>query len=125
MCSNTISIRVQYDVRYASRCVFPYWVRLEDVQGRPLQSPARCLRSEPRWMSDHAGDLARTKMTDLMLTASHDAAAYKRYAGKESLIDRAVWAQEETLEAQLQWGVRLLDLRIGFCENTKLLQVLI
>ena len=61
-----------------------------------------------------------------MLTATHDAAAYKyaertykykqtffeeamfsrKYSGKETLIDRTVWAQEESLQQQLQWGVR-------------------
>ncbi len=41
----------------------------------------------------------------------------RKYNGHESMIDKAVWAQEEDLEQQLQWGVRFLDLRVGYCEQ--------
>ncbi len=73
-------------------------------------------------------DLKNIELGELMLTATHDAAAYKyveqtykdkqtlflkgetmfsrKYSGKETLIDRTVWAQEESLQQQLQWGVR-------------------
>ena len=36
--------------------------------------------------------------------------------GDDDLVTRAVFTQEETLQRQLQWGVRFLDIRIAYCK---------
>ncbi len=38
-------------------------------------------------------------------------------AGDDNLITLATFAQEENLEQQLQWGSRVLDIRIGYCKS--------
>ncbi len=42
---------------------------------------------------------------------------YYEGAGDDNLITLATFAQEESLEQQLQWGVRVLDIRLGFCKG--------
>jgi hypothetical protein len=62
---------------YTGRCVFPYWVRLEDKEsGRSVTDP-RCLRLEPSWMSDRKSEIGKLLLTDLSMAETHDAAAYK------------------------------------------------
>jgi hypothetical protein len=43
---------------------------------------------------------------------------FRDYVGPEddNLVTLAVYAQEESLLQQLQWGVRSLDIRIGYCK---------
>ena len=43
---------------------------------------------------------------------------FRDYVGTEddNLVTLAVYAQEESLLQQLQYGVRSLDIRIGYCE---------
>ena len=36
--------------RYTSKCVFPYWARVERASNGGAVSKSRCLRSEPSWM---------------------------------------------------------------------------
>ena len=40
----------------------------------------------------------------------------RQYTGHDDIIDEIVYTQEENLEAQLQYGARLLDIRIGYCK---------
>ena len=37
-------------------------------------------------------------------------------SGDDNLATLAVFAQEESLEQQLQYGVRGLDIRVGYCK---------
>ena len=38
-------------------------------------------------------------------------------SGDDNLATLAVFAQEESLEQQLQYGVRGLDIRVGYCKS--------
>ena len=40
-------------------------------------------------------------------------------SGDDNLATLAVFAQEESLEQQLQYGVRGLDIRVGYCKSFK------
>lgn len=103
------------------RCVFSYWVQVEDkATGMAVNGP-RCLQLEPSWMKDHEHEMGGKPMSQLFLPATHDSAAFKEYegAGDDNLITLAVFAQEENLQQQLQWGVRLLDIRVAYYPTTE------
>lgn len=108
------------ELGYEKKCVFPYWVRIEEKGNRQGVSMPRCLELQPSWMNDNAEQLGTTLLSDLMMVGTHDSAAYKEYqgAGDDNLATLAVFAQEESLEQQLQWGVRLLDIRVGYYPTT-------
>jgi len=57
----------------------------------------------------------------MMLIGAHDAAAYRDYqgVGDDNLVTSATFAQEENLLSQLLWGVRFLDIRIGYYPTTE------
>lgn len=44
--------------------------------------------------------------------------------GDDNLITLAVFAQEESLEQQLQWGVRGLDIRVAYCNLKPLFRLI-
>ncbi len=65
------------ELGYQAKCVFDYWVRIEDnSNGNPV-TKVRCLEMQPSWMTDNADTLGEVNYSDLMLTITHDAAAYK------------------------------------------------
>ena len=64
------------EIGYQSRCVFPLWVQVRDLDGTPVTDP-RCLQSQPNWMFEHREIIGDLAVGELMLTAAHDAAAYK------------------------------------------------
>lgn len=76
--------------------------------------------SQPTWMKDHEAQLKHLAIGDLMLVAAHDASAYRQYdgLGDENMVTSATFTQEETLLGQLQYGVRFLDIRIGYCTSS-------
>lgn len=126
--------------RYQSQCVFPYWVRLETSLFESITTP-RCLQSQPQWMMDNRDLFGDLQLGELMMVASHDAASYRWSSSKnrrkikpaslmmndflirqfegdmlDNFITAIIFTQEEDLGAQLQYGSRLLDIRIGHCK---------
>jgi len=95
-------------------CVFNYSVSWTDAMGSTLASA--CLRNEPEWQWSNKEKLSKMKVGSMMLTGGHDAGAYRDYhdQGDDNLATSAVYAQEEDLLNQLLWGVRFLDIRVGY-----------
>ena len=85
---------------YTGNCAFNYWVQVVQDEGlrdytenqrmirfsgpnitrnkkhKPV-TEARCLRVEPSWMFDNKELLGDLRLKDILLTGTHDAAAYK------------------------------------------------
>lgn len=86
----------------------------------------------PRWMAQHAGQLGRLRLDQLMLPGTHDSGAYRLHAGrpvsrwwKDVLLQTllgcvrpcvAPWTitQDRCIRAQLEAGSRYFDLRLAF-----------
>ena len=88
-------------ISYIGKCAFDYWVRVEQPEIRPyfnvpedlinefvdssveMESDykpiteSRCLQVEPRWMYDNQELLGDLRLKDILLTGTHDAAAFK------------------------------------------------
>jgi len=106
------------DLGYSEHCVFDYFIQIEN-KGEILV-PKRCLKLQPNWMYKRKEILGDQHYNDLFLAFTHDSGAYKQYegSGDDNLATLAVFAQEESLEQQLQYGVRGLDIRVGYYPTT-------
>ena len=65
---------------FSSRCVFPYWIQLEDIRSGHSVTEPRCLKLEPSWMFDRKKEIGHLFLNDLSMAETHDAAAYKLVA---------------------------------------------
>lgn len=106
------------EIGYVARCVFPYRVQLKGNDGSAISQEQRCLRTEPTWMQDNRDAIGSRQIGSLMLVVAHDAGAFQQYqgSGDQNFASSLVYAQEEDLQVQLQYGVRYLDIRVGYCE---------
>ncbi|XP_034232763.1 PI-PLC X domain-containing protein 1-like isoform X1 [Thrips palmi] len=102
---------------YTSRCL-SYWAAYE----RPLAGPSdnrsdvlavTCLRTRPTWMADFRAELGRLRLVDLFIPGTHDSASVQE-DGRQNIIDRYTVTQDESILGQLIYGVRYIDLRVGF-----------
>jgi len=103
---------------YTSKCQFGYRAILIDENG--IEMATSCLRNEPEWQWNKKDTLAEMEIGSLMLIGAHDAAAYRDYqgSGDDNWVTSSTFAQEENLLSQLLWGVRFLDIRIGYYPTT-------
>ncbi len=65
------------ELGYQPKCVFDFWVRIEEKDTNNPVTGARCLKMQPSWMTDNAEQLGDAKFSDLMMVKTHDSAAYK------------------------------------------------
>ena len=86
--------------RYVGRCAFEYWVQivqdtsssqrnhhrhssrlsnLEKLQNGIYEpvTESRCLRVEPSWMYENKELIGDMRLKDILITGTHDAAAFK------------------------------------------------
>lgn len=75
-----------------------------------------CLRAEPFWMKEHAGIIGGMEIKEITLPGTHDTGAYSHYKGSESenLIVKYAVCQDEDIWNQLVYGIRVLDIRVGY-----------
>lgn len=108
---------------YASRCL-NYWVAYE--RPAPTDNPIQptqfnqsqvlavsCLRTRPTWMHDFRDEIGRLRLVDLFIPGTHDSASVQE-DGRNNFIDRFTVTQDESILGQLIYGVRYIDLRVGF-----------
>lgn len=95
-----------------------YWVAY--YRGDVLLS-SNCLRSQPQWMWENRELLGDRRLIDLVLPGTHDSGAYEEYRGAISDNPVTMYAitQEESIFNQLMYGVRYLDLRPSFYNDTE------
>ncbi|XP_013789720.1 PI-PLC X domain-containing protein 2-like [Limulus polyphemus] len=87
-------------------------------QGEILGSS--CLRARPFWMKENDRKIRNIPLVKLMIPGTHNSGSYRRYKGLESetVFLRYLYNQEETIFNQLAYGIRFLDLRVGFYPHT-------
>lgn len=101
---------------YTSRCL-NYWAVYErplpDKQNQTEVLAVACLRTRPTWMSDFRTEIGRLRLVDLFIPGTHDSASIQE-DGRNNFIDRYTVTQDESILGQLIYGVRYIDLRVGF-----------
>lgn len=75
-----------------------------------------CLRTNPTWMQDQMFSIGQRKLPWIMLPGTHNSATYARHLDKSALqmINKYQLNQDEPIFNQLVWGIRYLDLRVGW-----------
>ncbi|EZA49390.1 PI-PLC X domain-containing protein 1 [Ooceraea biroi] len=79
-----------------------------------------CLRTQPRWMAERRDILGSLPMSRVFLPGTHDSASYAIHerANFENFVERYVITQDVDVLAQLIYGIRYLDIRVGRYPNT-------
>nr|CAD7258558.1 unnamed protein product [Timema shepardi] len=72
------------------------------------------MKTRPTWMVDMKDELSPMKLRKVFIPGAHDAGAYERYKGAETPVTKYSITQEEDVLSQLTYGIRYLDLRVGF-----------
>lgn len=83
-----------------------------------------CLRAYPNWMSELYSKIESRSITQLMLPGTHNSGTYMHMPINSGIVDKSALAlinkyqvnQDESVFNQLVYGVRLLDLRVGYAE---------
>lgn len=75
-----------------------------------------CLRTNPNWMQDSIQYIGTRSITSLMIPGSHNSATYPKQLDKTVLhmINKYQINQDESIFNQLTYGIRHLDLRVGY-----------
>lgn len=80
-----------------------------------------CIKAEPFWMQENNKMFNSLRIRDLVIPGTHDSGSYRRYPGKkkDNIITRYKYTQEENVFNQLAYGIRYLDIRVGYYLRTK------
>ncbi|GIZ05322.1 PLCXc domain-containing protein [Caerostris extrusa] len=101
---------VNFDDKHnVSRCL-GFWAAYLEA-GRLVHS--NCLRTHPDWMYNMKEIIGNKTLKCLMLPGTHDSGCYRRYDPyKDTIFDKYVYTQDESVFNQLVYGIRYIDLRI-------------
>ncbi|KAG5309829.1 PLCX1 protein, partial [Acromyrmex insinuator] len=90
------------------------WLRNDTVR------MTNCLQTQPHWMSEKRAILGSLPMSRVFLPGTHDSASYAIHerANSENIVEKYVITQDVDVLAQLIYGVRYLDIRVGHYPNT-------
>ncbi|XP_015593954.1 PI-PLC X domain-containing protein 1 [Cephus cinctus] len=75
-----------------------------------------CLETRPNWLAQRKSTLGSARIRDLFLPGTHDSVSYSivQSPTNDNIIDKYVIAQDEDVLAQLIYGIRYLDIRVGY-----------
>nr|CAD7446438.1 unnamed protein product [Timema bartmani] len=99
-------------IEFNSRCL-GVWVAYVKADNTTVLT-SNCLRTRPTWMMDMKEELSPMKLRKVFIPGAHDAGAYERYKGADTPVSKYSITQEEDVLSQLTYGIRYLDLRVGF-----------
>ncbi|XP_013791143.2 uncharacterized protein LOC106474990 [Limulus polyphemus] len=89
-----------------------YWIGLV-YQDRLLAS--NCIRGRPNWMYEMRDVIGDQTLLNVMLPGTHNSGSHQEYDSvKDHIISRYQICQDEDVWNQLVYGIRFLDLRIGW-----------
>ncbi|XP_035214926.1 PI-PLC X domain-containing protein 1-like isoform X2 [Stegodyphus dumicola] len=92
-----------------SRCLGYWAVYLE--AGRIVHST--CLRTNPDWMYNMKNIIGDMTFNCLMIPGTHNSGCYSKYNPlKDTVYEKYVYTQEESIFNQLVYGIRCIDLRV-------------
>ncbi|XP_043502845.1 PI-PLC X domain-containing protein 1-like [Polistes fuscatus] len=104
------------NLTYQRQCLKYYvaWLR------NGVLRKVNCLKTYPNWMAERKDILGPLRMNKIFLPGTHDSASYAihKLAAEEDIIDKYVITQDIDVLAQLIYGVRYLDIRVGYYPRT-------
>uniref|UniRef100_A0A1Y1M5P8 Phosphatidylinositol-specific phospholipase C X domain-containing protein n=2 Tax=Photinus pyralis TaxID=7054 RepID=A0A1Y1M5P8_PHOPY len=86
---------------------FPYWIA---SLKRDMLIDVQCLRINPTWMFDNSHRIGKKRIGSVIIPGTHNSGSSKTATFLQSYVmnqDRNVWTQ-------LVFGIRYLDLRVGY-----------
>lgn len=90
---------------------FPYWIVSYTENGAIIDS--QCFAIQPTWMSDHQPVLLDKMVHEIMIPGTHNSGAYDG-SNLPPIIGNYALNQDKIVWTQLVFGIRYLDLRIGY-----------
>lgn len=78
---------------------------------------AQCLAAHPQWLWDNKDVLGSRSLRSLMLPGTHNAGSYS-VKDTDDVVTAWVVCQDEDIISQLLYGIRYLDLRVGYYPDT-------
>lgn len=95
-----------------------YWailIKVNDVGENATIVNSSCLRGRPRWMRENCCYISGLKMDEMFIPGTHDSAMYPVHF--DWPVGGFIFTQEQTILQQLAFGIRSLDLRVGFIDG--------
>merc|ERR1739848_264998 len=99
-------------------CVYGFYIAY--VRGNRTMK-VNCMRLRPNWMYEDRHIIGDMPLHSLMIPGTHNAGAYDANVGPSdalNLIRKFSINQDEDVWNQLLYGIRYLDIRVGYYQNT-------
>ncbi|KAK6625146.1 hypothetical protein RUM43_005437 [Polyplax serrata] len=98
---------------FHGRCL-SYYAAYHDNLNQTLA--VTCLRTEPTWMWNLREEIGSRRLRHVFIPGTHDSAAYGEYDENvgDTRIKKYSITQDESILAQLIYGARYIDLRVGY-----------
>lgn len=98
----------------SGRCLHFYLVYLD--QSGTFVKAINCIQVNARWMEREFSIIKNQTLQEIMIPGTHDATSYEKYDITDyegNVISRFQYTQDESLYAQLVYGIRYMDMRVG------------
>ncbi|KAL3214372.1 hypothetical protein MRX96_034970 [Rhipicephalus microplus] len=97
-----------------------YWavlLEVDDVSGdnNAAVVDSSCFRGHPRWMQENCCHFYNLKVDEMFIPGTHDSAMYG--LKRDWPVGDFIFTQDQTITHQLAFGIRSLDLRVGFTDG--------
>ncbi|XP_021947606.1 PI-PLC X domain-containing protein 1 [Folsomia candida] len=73
-----------------------------------------CLSTYPKWMYEMRNTIGDTPLHSLMIPGTHNSGSWKEFEGETDVFQRYLVNQDESVYSQLVYGIRYLDIRVGY-----------
>lgn len=92
-----------------SKCL-GFWVAYLEA-GRIVHSS--CIKTNPNWMYNIRNEIAHMTMNCLMIPGTHNSGLFFKYNQyQDTVYEKYMFSQDESIFSQLVYGIRFLDLRV-------------
>ncbi|XP_046387690.1 uncharacterized protein LOC124157194 [Ischnura elegans] len=101
---------------------FPFWIA---TYANKTIIYTDCLKIRPTWIWDHRSELGDMSLRSLFIPGTHNSGCYKKVTGlanqnsrRNSFSSRFLLTQDLDIYTQLVYGIRYLDIRVGYYPTT-------
>jgi len=97
-------------------CCLGYWIAY--IRDGVVIATNR-LELQPSWMWDNRDVLGPMALRNLVLPGTHNSGSFGEYVGhiSDTVFTRYLICQDEDIKTQLNYGIRYLDIRVGYYPN--------
>lgn len=101
---------------------FPFWIA---TYYNNTLVYTDCLKIRPTWIWDHRSEFGDMSLRSLFIPGTHNSGCYKKVTGlanqssrRNSFSSRFLLTQDLDIYTQLVYGIRYLDIRVGYYPST-------